>query len=258
MFVAIAAVTAAAASSAGGGNSIATAPLVAPGQNMNGNTAEVPRMRDGSWREFWKVDLRAGDRLTIKWLGLGDAMPGVIALPAGTDDFVFGSDYLGGTKEPLASGKLGANQRGQIRLTASRTGTYPFYFLSCNDGTWTSCSGNDYSGYDMKFGPYEFVVEVKQATSLMLRGPGRVRPNENGLLTGRLSGASAATVELQYRSREKWRRLGAVKSNAQGRFVWSTTFDGRCGSRWYTRAVYRGDATHVASVSNTVVTRASC
>lgn len=133
--------------SAAGGDSIANAPTVAPGQQQFGNTANVgDPTRQYYVNEFWKLQLLAGDEVTINWEVDPSAQVELQVYPPGTDDFT-----LGNTRYSFSQ-RVTSNYKNQVNFRANKSGVWPLCFQSYRD--WP--------------GPYDFVVYVKRAVTVAL------------------------------------------------------------------------------------------
>ncbi len=130
-----------------GGTSIAQAPTITPGQQLFGDTSigNYPRScRDHGTADFWKLQLVAGDDVTINWETTGDYLRVIDVWPANTDDFNINN------REPFQIFFLGANRKQQSKFTANASGAYPLVFNN-------SCGGT---------GPYSFVTYVTHRLTL--------------------------------------------------------------------------------------------
>jgi hypothetical protein len=148
----------------GGGTTIATATLVEPAATQFGDTqsssmapgksspiaASCPSSSSPSREQVWKVDLSAGDRVTVTGGYSSPVMNMEIAFwPAGTTDAdltegrIPPRDFSGNTIAGYAGGRLESGQ--SLKFTVPTTGAYPFVIGNC-DGTT---------------GPYHFHMRIR-------------------------------------------------------------------------------------------------
>ena len=143
----VVAATAAGAATASGGLSIARAPTITPGTKMSENS-QIDKTAPGGDAvgqgcfnnvEYWKLPLKAGDKVEIKGSETIAARGFLIALfaPGTTDKNV-------SFATSVAHGFTGEHA---VRFTAKTTGVYPLI-----------AGPNCYNGTD---GPYTFVVSVR-------------------------------------------------------------------------------------------------
>ncbi len=144
-----AALTCAAAGLASGGTSIASAPVVPVGQQEFGDTAKVPQNSYGYSKEFWKLPLRAGDRVRIDWEEATGTEVRLYVYPPSTTDYTMGSTYA--TFEQGAD----ANGKNELVFAATGSGTWPLVFASSAISAETP-------------GSYDFVVYVQHQLRLFL------------------------------------------------------------------------------------------
>jgi hypothetical protein len=135
----IALVLAGASTAAGGGGvSIAGAPMVRLGIQQTQNSQSDPTARGdvgsgdslGCWNdhEFWRVQLNAGDAVLLRGLSVSPGHNFAVAFyPAGTTDR---------NLRKATALVYGFPDKGAIRFTARKTGTYPIVAgPNCYDGT---------------------------------------------------------------------------------------------------------------------------
>lgn len=129
---------------AGGGKAIDPAPPVPFGQQVFGDTSQGTEIED-EMREYWKLSLIAGDRLTIKFKQ-GAPGYGVSQLRVylrGTDDFNL-------SKAEYHYSLVSSNGFGQLDYDVPASGTYPLVVLA------------DYK----RGGAYDFTATVKHRVRL--------------------------------------------------------------------------------------------
>jgi hypothetical protein len=139
------------ASLAAGGTSIANAPVVVSGQQNFGNTANIPQDSSGYRREYWRLNLIAGDALTLNFgIGSPSVDVDVLLYPAGITDFNVLRTNSVESEDPQSNGK------GQLTYSAPGTGTYPLMFRTC-------CGTNS-----SRHGPFDFVAYIKHRLKLFI------------------------------------------------------------------------------------------
>lgn len=181
------------AASAAGSPSIANAPLVQPGVQQFGDTSCCkaggdPRNYSGqdlSHREFWKLPLRSGDRVTLNWQSVAaDGVRIALFTPATTD---FNYDDR---NKVIVVARGSIPNKGQVSFTATRTGHWPL-----SVGThWQS----ETSGYD-------FTVSVKHVARLQLAPVTSVSRSGSVKLTVRApDGSPISATALKLRLEGFW------------------------------------------------------
>jgi hypothetical protein len=114
---------------ADGGTSIGSAPTVTFGQQEFGSTATGGYLTFGcgpGYRSFWNIPVIAGDEVVIDWESATSATEMVVA-PVGTTDF--NMDH----SDNLVEQSLSGNGKNAFEFSATRTGTMPMWFRSCED-----------------------------------------------------------------------------------------------------------------------------
>jgi hypothetical protein len=148
--VLVAASTAAGAALASGGLSISRAPMISAGAKVSENSQVDPTASGGDAVgqgcfndvEYWRIQLRGGDKVEVKGTETIAARGFLIAFFApGTTDKKIAS------ATSVAHGFTGEHA---VRFTAKATGVYPIV-----------AGPNCYNGTD---GPYTFVVSVRHAS----------------------------------------------------------------------------------------------
>lgn len=139
------------AAQADGGKTIASATPIVFGEQEFGNSANgasTPAdFGDTNCDEYWALAVTAGDAITINWEGQSSSLT-LNIYPVGT------TDYNLGNANTVTSQQLNANNKNQLKFTATRTGTMVVDF---QDG--------DYCGQGST-GPYDFTAYVKHAVRL--------------------------------------------------------------------------------------------
>ncbi len=124
--------------SAEGGTSIAAAPFVPYRQLQTGNTATGGVFGNGGIvKSFWKLHVRAGDKVTIDWEAPGGTHLEVFAV--GTTDFTVAH------ANPSFNEGVGGSGRNELRFKARVSGAMPMAFATRPE--WA--------------GPYAFTAYVK-------------------------------------------------------------------------------------------------
>jgi hypothetical protein len=133
---------------ASGGSTIASAPIIAPGQQEFGTTADG--QYDCGPADFWNLSLESGDAVTIDWEASVIANANQLdVFPAGT------TDYSINNVTPLQTFGLGDNGKAQSTFTAGTAGIYPLIFEA--DGCGSTPAG-----------PFDFIVYVTHAQNVLL------------------------------------------------------------------------------------------
>lgn len=135
---------------AAGGNQISNAPVVVSGVQYFGNTANMPE-QGGDRREYWRLNLVAGDAITVNFSESGDVRRmnlRVYLMPAGITDFNVLNTSSAQSASPQDNGK------GQLTYTAPTTGVYPLMFRT-----------SSYSTYP---GPFDFVAYIRHGVKVFI------------------------------------------------------------------------------------------
>jgi hypothetical protein len=77
-----------------GGADIASAPLIEPGQRVEGNLAPLPDSGNGWKTEYFRLRLQAGDHVALRAESVGDVVPCAGFFLPGTDDYNLSVDRL--------------------------------------------------------------------------------------------------------------------------------------------------------------------
>lgn len=141
---------AAAPALADGGATIATAPVVPPGQQQFGNTLSGGAPAPGTHcndneTQWWKLNLTAGDRVIVDWAVQQGTVSYLFVYPAATTDFNINSVNAVTSQSP------GSNNDNEEIFTADRTGVWPIAF----------CGALFHDG-----GPYNFTTKITHAIVL--------------------------------------------------------------------------------------------
>jgi hypothetical protein len=223
--------SAADAAFADGGQSIASAPMIAFGQQEFGNTANGAKTGfdgddDGSnacstldgMDSFWTAHVVSGDKLIFDWKAQNRTVLNV--LPVGTTDFTANSTT------PDAIKQTSSNQKTELSLVESRTGTAPVIFCANSPSD---------------LGPYDFTAYVLHALRLSLGAIHRLSHHRTSVRVGvhDPDGAPitdrALALDLQVKSQSTWRTMSTVRPGS-ARFVFTTKW-GR--SHWGKRVRLR-------------------
>jgi hypothetical protein len=178
---------------AAGGRTIAAAPTVTFGVKNLGNTLEGARIGN-SYDQYWKLDLLAGDHLTVKFAN-GAAGRGVGALylfEAGTDDYSLEkADHVGVS--------MNANGFAQLDFDAPTSGVYPAQF----DVPYQSA------------GAYDFTATVRHQARLRIKAARVARSGSLAIEARYPDGSKVAAglgATLYGFWSQKWHRLGASEA----------------------------------------------
>ena len=135
-----------ASAAAEGGTSIASAPVIAYGQQQFGNTATGAHEDrcNNKYYSYWSLPVLAGDEAIIDWESVAKYTQ-LWLMPAGTTDFTFHQTSM------VAEQGLTSNNKTQLRSRAPVTGVMPLAFTYC-----------EYSSEEPA-GPYTFIAAVRHA-----------------------------------------------------------------------------------------------
>jgi hypothetical protein len=186
--------------SADGGKTIATAPVVAYGQQQFGNTATGQSLKGSCaiggtvYRSYWASNVMAGDLLTINWEGV----PGthLKLVPVGTTDFNFAQT------EPVFSQEVSNNGRNQAIYSAPWDGALPLYFEVCNSGSFQPP------------GPYNFTATDQHTVFTALAPRAAMRPTGTLIGTARLADGTPVPDGLAFTLTVRWGQHGAASFTA--------------------------------------------
>jgi hypothetical protein len=133
---------------ANGGSSVASAPVVASGQQEFGNTTDATWIDGCGGADYWILSLLSGDQVTIDWETSDMAFTNELRIfPAGTTDFTINNT------ESVLDDNIGGNDKQQSTFTAGPQGAYPLVFLA--------------EGCDVG-GPYDFTAYITHVMSASL------------------------------------------------------------------------------------------
>jgi hypothetical protein len=196
-----------------GGKNIASAPSVVYGQQQLGNTAEGSHLTsscglfggfsgccEAAYREFWSLNVTAGDLLTIDWESQVLATE-LKLLPVGTTDFNFFQT------EVVADQSLPGNGKSELKYKAPQSGVMPLDFRVC----------------EATPGPYDFIATDQHALVVSLNSRGYIIPTNTLTAQTNLADGSPAPDGLEFWLNAYWRRHGfaqyrAVSSGGSLRF----------------------------------------
>ena len=151
----VAALPPATASAAGGAN-IASAPTVAYGQHVFGNTATGEY--DCGPAEFWNLSMKAGDQVTIDWATTESRYANqLFVYPAGTTDFSINN------VEALHTYDIGSNNHAEAVFSTGTSGSYPIIFAA------EGCDSSKNAG------PYDFTATIQHGLTISLKPYTRIR-----------------------------------------------------------------------------------
>lgn len=185
-----------ATASAEGGKSIASAPLVAYGQQQLGNTATGLFMHNScffgfedAYASFWGVNVLAGDELIVDWESVAKETE-FFLLPVGTTDYTVAQTSAAATDE------LPGNNKSQLTYRAPVSGLMPLYFWVCGELDDT--------------GPYAFTANVKHAVFTSLAPRGAIRPTATLLGTATLADGTPVPDGLVFTLTARWGKRGTT------------------------------------------------
>lgn len=212
-----------------GGRDIASAPIVSYGEQEFGNTATDggdPECWGEDCHSWWQLPTSAGDRITLDFEG-SDCTRAVV-WPVGTTDFNVED------KSDLDSKGVGSNNKAELVVKASQTGSMPLDF------TADDCSDSP--------GPYDFAAHVQHGLSVTV--PRKATRPRIGTLTvgvhtpdGGEVDDSGLTVELQAKPwGGKWKHVSsATVSHSVAAIRYQLPKSYRASKKVYFRAIATGD-----------------
>jgi hypothetical protein len=189
---------------AAGGRSIASAPTMQLGQEQRNAVNGI---------EYWRVPLKVGDRLTIRFGAQPGASGGVgVCLHApGVTDSTIGNQPCSVTQFN------GSSSAASFDVTATRTGAwvmavhYAYYGTSCvDDGKLDPLCDRTVS--------YSLTAYVKHQIALSVTAPNLVRLGSKVTLNGRVTGGAKGSVLVEGYVDNEWKTLSVGKLSRTGRF----------------------------------------
>jgi hypothetical protein len=167
-----------------GATTIASAPVVAFGQQEFGNLADGFITRHGpcetkQFTQWWSLSVVAGDQVTFDWEAQ-EADTGLSVFPVGTTDFNSAKE------SPVYSLGLSANKKNEGNFTATKSGGMPLNITASEP----YCE-------NAKPGPYDFTALVKGTLRIGVHNP------EGGPIS-----APALSVLVEVKLGSVWRPIG--------------------------------------------------
>jgi hypothetical protein len=183
-----------------GATTIASAPVVAFGQQELGNLADGFVTRHGScetrqFTQWWSLLVVAGDRVTFDWEAQ-EADTGLSVFPVGT------ADFNSAKESPVYSLGLSANKKNEGNFTATKSGNMPLNITASEP----YCE-------NAKPGPCDFTALVKHAVRLsvprvpVLRSKGMLRIGVHNPEGGPIN-APALSVLVELKLGSAWKPIG--------------------------------------------------
>jgi hypothetical protein len=212
---------------ADGGDSIANAPELPLGQEVQGGNPGNG-CSDG---EFWRVTLVRGDHAKLDFSSLNGATVVLNLYAPSVTDYTFSGD--GGY---ITNAGTGSRGKGELLYTAPAPGRYTIYFRTASCGPQLA---------------YTLIGYVQHYTAVTLAAPRVARAHSPVLLKGKVSGISAGKVAIQAVIKKRWKTLGLVRVLSNGSFSYPTRV-GPAGT-YRVRVVFFGDATHLPSKAARVI-----
>jgi hypothetical protein len=219
---------------ADGGNSIASAPIVTYGQPQLGNTATGQHLEsscfyefEDGWRSYWKVNVLAGDELTIDWESVAEDTE-IELEPVGTTDFT-----LFQTSD-AADQDLASNGKAQLKYRAPVSGLMPLYFLNCGHSTSDA-------------GPYSFTATAQHALLTALAPISNVYKNSTIAGSASLADGTPAPDGLIFHLVAKWHsggdllRVATSAATAGGGLVFQLALPGETVGKTVRLSVSRSE-----------------
>jgi hypothetical protein len=204
---------------ADGGSSIANAPELPIGQQVQGGTTDGCKNE-----EFWRLTLLRGDHVRLDYGSLnGETIVLAIYAPS-TTDYTFDGDSPIGS---LASS--GTSRKAELRYIAPAPGRYVLLFRTAECG-----------GVAMA---YEMTGYVRHLTHATLGGPTVARAHSRIKLHGTVKGLASGKVVTQSLVHRRWKTISLVSVAANGSFAFTARVGAPGVQRF--RAVFYGDPTHL-------------
>lgn len=183
-----------------GATTIASAPVVAFGQQEFGNLAGGFVTGHGpcvtkQFTQWWSLPVIAGDQITFDWEAQ-EADTGLSVFPVGTTDFNSAKE------NPVYSLGLGANKKNEGSFTATKSGSMPLNLTASEP----YCE-------NAKPGPYDFTALVKHAVRLsvprvpVLRFKGTLRIGAHNPEGGPINTPTLGVV-VELKLSGAWRSIG--------------------------------------------------
>lgn len=224
--------------SANGAETIAAAPQLPIGQAVSSGWSEQKGIDGGGYGEWWRVQMGAGDKLTIdaEVVSTGCEHEKPITelrmyAPSVTDF------TLNGETRPAAKIELDEpNPHGELTFAAPLAGDWSL--LVTDGGACSTLS-------------YNFTARLQHRTIAVLGGPRVAHAGRSLTLHGTIAGATEGAVAIQL-WRHGWKTIDTANIAANGDFHWTGKAPGR--GAWHYRVIYAGDASHLASRSDHTVT----
>lgn len=230
---------------ASGGATVATAPLVALGQQEFGNTAtdngeqtlnhcSLGPETGNSW---WNLPVSAGDRVTIDFESDPSVDVGLAVFSVGTTDFQVGTIGESHYATPDSNGK------GYLNFTATAAGNMPIDFFDCATA-----------------GPYDFIAYIQHGLIVSLKQSSSSRHNHRTSFSvaawtpsGALVTSTSLREDVQLRSEGRWITLETLTAPTAFKLTWSRARRGKFQS---VRVVVHGPG-FVTATSRTIRVRAA-
>ena len=207
---------------ANGGSSIATAPDMPINQQVTSGWTNQKIGAD--YGEFWRVNLKAHDRLVIDY-GIQQDSCGYLYVWLYAPTVTDASIHQGHTW--VSRGHAGADGEGEFTWVAYFGGRWTLEVQGCQTMS------------------YRFVAYVQQLTHTTLSVPRIVAAGQRLQIRGTVTAVSAGRVTISVTSAKDWERQAEVSVSKSGTFSWSTRV-GAAG-RYKVEAAYSGDDAHRSS-----------
>jgi hypothetical protein len=192
---------------------------------VSGWSEQTPLDSLGSYGEFWKAKLNAGDKLTIN-ATVAPACGGLVFsfYPPSVNDAT--------VRTTNPSQTLAFNPTGAGTFVAPYAGNWTIFVNACSTTS------------------YNFTASLPHRTATHpthagLTGPRKVRLHRRFTLNGRITGLSAGMVTIELLVNTEWRSVAKVRIGSDGSFHWQTRSTTRGLVRY--RVVFTGNASHSRS-----------
>ena len=218
---------------ANGGSSIANAPELPIGEQIQGggNTNTSPLgPTDGGWTgccygEYWRITLSRGDHLRIDYGSLDGNVAEVALYTSGVTDYTWNQ----GRSNPLFDEST--STKDEARYVAAQSGRFTLYVV------------HDCGACGSPVLAYELTAYIQHYTHATLAGTRVVRAHGRLTLRGEIAGLSKGKVAIQSRQGKRWKTLKLSHVTSRGGFAVKTEV-GAPGTYRF-RVVFFGDVSHL-------------
>lgn len=187
---------------ASGGKDIASAPIIAYGQqqfdNLTNGAVTENSCGDDVWSLWWQLPVAAGDRVVLDWEAQVQEYTALLVYPVGTTDYTYPE------ADAVSSSELNANNKAEARFTARAAGLMPVRFTSSD---WSCLSGEP--------GPYDFTAYVTHGVALSMTGFRSVKHTGTVVVSARTPDGGVINdpslfVDVQMKRGSHWATIGSA------------------------------------------------